>query len=597
MRRKIEDWERAEEMATPYTRAQVDQFSPRSQAILEIQSRRDLEILEKIYANSVLLGDDGPDGWGIKYTREFDMTNDSKLFPPRTKWEEQGYRPDEYSRWLKGDWRPIAELWVELGIDPVRVTPPGVELEEWLFDTTAGPERRTAEARFVHGHLLKPGDVARTSSRLRCAQPPYDTLPIPRADIPAGILLSREADAWIREERVEDVALPLYQGVMINLMNPYAARHVSGSGASAVWDRTLNERGEIQPAFLVNSSAASQSGKWLSQPRLAYRRIARTTDARTVVASAQMGLPAGDSLFFYVPQTSQITLALLLSSVMTSFFYDHQVRQRLGGTNLSDFIMAETALPQVSSVSTLIHSAAALNLYSVCDSVAWMNVPTEKSIRSSWLIHLSSRLQARVAQDAVMAANFNLDTHMTRQILDQCDIPAAQIAKQVQALNPTGFWRVDKDKDPELRHTVLTLIAFHDLEAKIREHGGDRDAGIAAFLAQNDGEGWLLPETLRLADYGLGHDERAQHHQPVASRLGPRFYDWQLAQTAEESWRECHLHARNLLGEAGYQKLLAEIDGNGTKPVSDEPPASHPGHDGRQIRLFEDGNGQKTLFD
>ena len=39
-----------------------------------------------------------------------------------------------------------------------------------------------------------------------------------------------------------------------------------------------------------------------------------------------------------------------------------------------------------------------------------------------------------------------------------------------------------------------------------------------AFLAQNDGEGWMLPETLRLADYGLGHDERAQKNpQPVAS--------------------------------------------------------------------------------
>jgi hypothetical protein len=37
-----------------------------------------------------------------------------------------------------------------------------VELEDWLFDTSAGPDRRTAEARFVHGHLLKPGDVART---------------------------------------------------------------------------------------------------------------------------------------------------------------------------------------------------------------------------------------------------------------------------------------------------------------------------------------------------------------------------------------------------------------------------------------------------
>ena len=80
----------------------------------------------------------------------------------------------------------------------------------------------------------------------------------------------------------------------------------------------------------------------------------------------------------------------------------------------------------------------------------------------------------------------------------------------------------------------------------------------------------MLPETLRLADYGLGHDERARHPQPVASRLGPRFHDWQLAQSAGESWRECHLHARNLLGVHDYARLLVEVierraaDGDGS---------------------------------
>ncbi len=83
MRRDLTDWERAEEFAVPYSREQVLQFSPKSRAILEIESRRDLEVLEKIYGNSVLLGDDGPDGWGIRYATEFHMTDDSKLFPPR----------------------------------------------------------------------------------------------------------------------------------------------------------------------------------------------------------------------------------------------------------------------------------------------------------------------------------------------------------------------------------------------------------------------------------------------------------------------------------------------------------------------------------
>ena len=114
---------------------------------------------------------------------------------------------------------------------------------------------------------------------------------------------------------------------------------------------------------------------------------------------------------------------------------------------------------------------------------------------------------------------------------------------------------------PELRHTVLTLIAFHDLEAKIEAADGDREKGIEAFLAQNHGEGWMLPETLRLSDYALGHDDRAKEPQPVASRLGPRFYDWQLVQSADESWYECHLHARNLLGAHGYALLVVDLIG------------------------------------
>ena len=180
------------------------------------------------------------------------MTNDSKLFPPRPRWEAEGYRPDEYSRWLKGDWRPIGELWAELGVDPARTVPAAIELEDWLFDTSAGPEERAARARRVHGHLLKPGDVQRTSWRLRCAQPPYDALPIPRADIPPGIILSREADAWIREDQIEDTALPLYEGRMIGQFDFSQKGWVSGKGRSAVWRDIPWDRKQIEPQYLLS---------------------------------------------------------------------------------------------------------------------------------------------------------------------------------------------------------------------------------------------------------------------------------------------------------------------------------------------------------
>ena len=168
------------------------------------------------------------------------MTNDSRLSPPRPQWEARGYRPDEYSRWLLGEWRPVEELWEALGVDPSRPEPAEIALDEWLFDTTAGPERRAAEARLVHGHWLKPGDVARTDWRLRCAQPPYDRLPVPRAKIPAGVILSREGDSWIREERIGSMALPVYAGKMIYV----------GDWAAAPAPRETPGRLDLDPEYL-----------------------------------------------------------------------------------------------------------------------------------------------------------------------------------------------------------------------------------------------------------------------------------------------------------------------------------------------------------
>ena len=598
MRRSLDDWERADHLATPYTRAQVERFSPRSRAILEIQSQRDLEILEKIYANSVLLGDDGPDGWGIHYAQgDFNMTTDSRLFPPRPQWEAKGYRPDEYSRWLLGSWRPIDELWDEMGIDPFRPRPAEVELEDWLFDTTAGPERRQAEARFVHGHLLKPGDVARTPWRSRCAQPPYDGLPIPRADIPSGVILSRDGDSWIREENVEDTALPLYEGRMIGQFDFSQKGWVSGKGRTAVWREIPWESKQIEPQFLMRATdyELATSSPW--SPKLTHMDVGSATNMRCAIGSFLCGMPAGNSA--PTLRLSSLVRCLNLTAVFNSVTFDFITRSRVTGLHLNYHILEQNPLPR--SLGSLA-SAIGLLARKLCLTAQWFapqSLEIQRGENERSALARTERLRLWAALDALVAVSFGLDFEELSRILQDCDCP---IPTARAGLDPKGFWRVDKDKPPELRQTVLTLVAFHDLEAQIRAAGGDRELGIEAFLAWNDGEGWLLPETLCLADYGLGHDDRARRPQVVAGRLGPRFYDWQLAQRPDETVRECHLHARNLLGARHHSRLPSQTRRHPRRDDLDAPEtgqslqrvAEHGLGYGAELRPID---GQGDLFE
>ena len=738
MRRDLADWEHGEDFATLYPRERIVQFSPNSLAILEIQSPRDLEVLTKIYANSVLLGDQGPDGWGIKYTQgDFNMTSDSKLFPPRTKWEEWGYRPDEYSRWIKGPWKPVSELWKELGVasgespvgngqakgdsgdDKDRVIP-GSEGLAGVDDFGGGglsgnggiPEGgavRADEPDAAGGsvHSLQhrggvgarldaglrslspdragqsqgtgdPGDSVRAAGvddqgtgaghrgaggehwpdagcpgtqpptqdqlatpplptgpsplptghsplpRLRCAQPPYDRLPIPRADIPEGIILSREATHYLHEDEIPivtfteangkplkikvqneegkkeevvvkgpAVALPLYQGVMIWQLNSCVSDYLKGATHSARWERRSQyEEFLPEPQFAMGHAVAKFSTPGSVSSRIAYRAVQNATNQRTMICSLLPQAPAGNSLGVIHPgKIAGMTLPIF----MNDFAYDYALRPRMSQANLNWFILEETPVPNHKLIDGIYSIAMKLTIgMSICNvvsSILWLTLPKcklEGHWRSLWAATEHERIRLRCVGDAISLSVRGLEIQDVARMIKDCDhsLEAMQNSKFASTLYVKGFWRVDKDKLPEHRHTVLTLVAFDDLQEKIAACGGDVDKGIEAFCAQNDGEGWMLPETLRLADYGLGHDDRAKEHQPVRECFGPRFYDWQLAQSPEESWRECHLHARNLLGKGGYEALLAELAGETTPQAATaktpttsspntKPPASH----------------------
>ena len=585
MRRSLSDWENAEQFFTEYSKAQIVQFSPKSKAILEIRSARDLEVLTKIYSNSVLLGDDSEDGWGIRYATEFHMTNDSKLFPPRAKWEEWGYRPDEYSRWINGPWKPIDSLLAKLGVNP-----------------------------------LQDGET-------RCAQPPYDKLPIPRADIPTGIILSREADAWIKEDEIPEVtfmdangrplkikigtgkkkkeievkgqaiALPLYEGRMISQFDFSEKGWVSGTGRSAEWREIPWDNKQIEPQYLMSEAVCFMN----IQPglKLPIMNIGSATNQRTVYASLITNSPCNHSLN---PMRCRNAVELFgLNPVLNSFIFDSQVRLRLTGLNISFFILDETAvIPPDTNLADISRISIKLNLPSHNFAPYWIKVigkTSEFTWHNNWALSQQERYRLRAISESLVAALQGLNSEDYGFLVKQCDIPSRNLSDESKKdLDPKGFWRIDKGKHPEHRLTVLSYVAFCNLQEKIEECGSDVGKGIEAFCKQNDGEGWMLPETLRLADYGLGHDERAKEHQPVRECFGPRFYDWQLAQSPEESWEECHLHARNLLGEKGYKRLLAELEG---KEIEEDKETAKPTEENPVPpgMLFDDGKDNMPLFD
>jgi hypothetical protein len=453
--------------------ADIAEFSPHSGAILETRTPRDLEIVKKVYENGVLLGDKSSDGWNIRYTTEFHMTNDSKLFPPRAKWEEQGYRADEYGHWLRGNWQTYR------------------------------------------------GEIA-------------------ILERPQGLILSADGASGIQLEEVEDVALPLYQGAMIQQFDFCASayRRIEGKRGFK-WEPLDWSNKTIEPQYLMSrehSMARSSTFK------CATRGIARSTDTRSAIGTLIPDYPCGDTVGIL---HANCDLGWGFPLIYNSFAFDWMLRQRMASARVNYFILEEIPTPGPSFIATLRRTGQALLLSDARFARLWTKDDTS-SWRSLWALSPHERLRNRVISEALVTHQYGLGISEFTSLIEGCDLSPNMLESRAATLklDPKGFWRYEKHTRPEHRLAILSLVAFHSLQ----------QLGVEQFLELNDGRGWSLPETLRLADYGLGHDEKAKEHQPVAAALGPRFYPWQLSQSIEDSWEECERHAEIL------EKLLPRPD-------------------------------------
>jgi len=471
MRHDLKDWESPEKIAIDYERESVAKFSPFSKALLEIRTRRDLALTEKLYDGKVMLGDQGLDGWGIKYAQgDFNMTSDSKLFPPIGKWLERGYKPDIYGRWLKGGWNAV------------------------------------------------PGD---------------GPLPLER-----GVIQGRDAREVIREEDIEEVALPLYQGTMVGQYDFSYKKWITGTGLNAKWEFIQYYEKKYCPQFLVAHNNYMSFTKFRGC-KIGFRDIARTTDERTMISCIIPDMPAGNKVPLFM-NCSNSNL-FLLSCLLNSFSYDYILRTKLGATSLNYYILNETPLSRnviIDCISERITNyVLSLNCIARIFSPDWLHIDkayqsndiNKRNWKSFWAITRHERIRLRCILDAIVAELYGLDFDDLAWILRH------------DPSDPKGFWRMDKDEPFELRHTTLTLAAFRDL----------KEMGIDAFCGLNNGEGWMIPETLSFNVNQNGIVEFVSNGVeplPVLNRLGARFLPWQMESSVEDSWEECRIHARNICG-------------------------------------------------
>ena len=156
-----------------------------------------------------------------------------------------------------------------------------------------------------------------------------------------------EGNRW---KRSEELYLPLYQGRMIrqfdhransvkynpdNTINPYLSVAVTDAEHANPAFSPLTQYWVLEQE--VSRNIPDRLG-WT----IAYRRIARPTDARTMIATAVPKIGLSDSIFLLMPERDfSAADACLLIANLNSYCFDYVTRHKMPGTNLSWFIVEQ----------------------------------------------------------------------------------------------------------------------------------------------------------------------------------------------------------------------------------------------------------------
>jgi hypothetical protein len=272
-----------------------------------------------------------------------------------------------------------------------------------------------------------------------------------------------------------DEALPLYQGGMVHILNPFYNGWSDGE-----WRRITSDNANPLPKFLMSSLTYRENSQYHNRPRIVYRRITNTSNLRTFIGSFSPPSPAGDSLFLLLFEENETARPLSTVAVCGSLVFDWTLRQRMTGTNLSWFVLQECPLPTfLSNKRSALMQPLALRASRLClihrrFAPEWLRFRQSEPALSTkqwkhwWAITEADRLRLRVEIDALCADHYGLTPDDFDWIVR--DDPT----------DPRGFYRVDRHLPFRERLTGLAAAAFRALK------DGKWSAESAATLSNDE---------------------------------------------------------------------------------------------------------------
>lgn len=396
-----------------YDRQSIERISPKWSVICEVENRRSLELLDKIYGAGIRLGNCEINGVKLQYAREFDMTLDSKLFHARERVEAAGAVQDIFGNWLVGKWR----------------------------DGSAPNSQRGSA----------------TNSQ--------------------GIFQSASGDKFLSIEDISKVFVPLYEGRMIGQFDHNEKQWLSGKGRQAVWRPTesknmLGPQYLVEVDAYKERRAASFKTGFLAVGSPTNARTMISTCLSEVACGNSVPVffveDSASSFRSTVPQAKQwklhlgaVEFQLLLTSIFNSFVFDYALRRRMSGNNLNYFVLEECSIPNLQTLNA-VHSLAANTIVKLVKRLVLDAPRFGAQLASIYcasvppVLDQAERTRLRAGIDALVAHLYGLSGEEFQVVL-------------TGEANQKGFWRVDKDL-PE--HQSLTCNALRMYE-RLLEIGVD----------------------------------------------------------------------------------------------------------------------------